>query len=324
MATARCAPDSRSLAAGAHAVPFEPPARVLVIEDAAFVRLAVKNVLVAAGFQVTEACDGAAGVDLFRRDEFDVVLSDLNMPRLDGFGVLDAARSLPLGPEVIVLTGTSASDVDAAVRALRLGAHDFLAKPPQSWDQLVHAVRRALEKTRLRRENARLVQELRRASLTDALTGVGDRRAFESGLAIEIERARRYGTYVALAMFDLDRFKQINDSLGHRVGDAVLAAFAGIFQAGRAPDMAYRYGGEEFALLFPETDLAGARVAALRIIEAVAAAPLVAGARSVPVTCSAGVASLARDDDPDSLVARADRGLYAAKAAGRNRVCASA
>ena len=256
MATAQLAPKPQPLAPGVHTAPGEPPARVLVIEDAAFVRLTVKKVLVAAGFEVTEASDGAAGVELFLREEFDVVLSDLNMPRLDGFGVLDAARGLPLGPEVIVLTGTSASDVDAAVRALRLGAHDFLAKPPQSWDQLVHAVRRAHEKTRLRRENARLVQELRRASLTDALTGVGNRRAFESGLAIEIERARRYGKYVALAMFDLDHFKQINDRLGHRVGDAVLTAFAGIFRAGRAPDMAYRYGGEEFALVFPETDLA--------------------------------------------------------------------
>jgi two-component system, cell cycle response regulator len=322
MATAQLAPDPQALAGGAHTALSEQP-RVLVIEDSAFVRLTVRRVLAAAGFQVTEACDGRAGVELFRRDEFDVILSDLNMPRLDGFGVLDAARSLPLGPEVIVLTGTSASDVNAAVRALRLGAHDFIAKPPQTWDQLVHAVQRAFEKTRLRRENARLVQELRRASLTDALTGIGNRRALEGGLAIEIERARRYGKYLAVAMFDLDRFKQINDRLGHRVGDAVLAAFAGILQAGRAPDVAYRYGGEEFVLVFAETDLAGARVAAQRITETVAAAPLVAGTYSVPVTCSAGVASLARDDDPDSLIARADRGLYAAKAGGRNRVCAS-
>lgn len=164
-----------------------------MIEDAAFVRLTVRKVLAAAGFEVTEACDGAAGVELLQRTEFDVVLSDLNMPRLDGFGVLDAARSLTLGPEVIVLTGTAAMDVEAAVRALRLGAHDFIAKPPTSWEQLVNAVQRAFEKTRLRRENARLVEELRRASLTDALTGVGNRRAFDSSLSLEIERARRYG-----------------------------------------------------------------------------------------------------------------------------------
>jgi two-component system chemotaxis family response regulator WspR len=295
-----------------------------VIEDAAFVRLTVRKVLVAAGFQVTEACDGEAGVELLRRTEFDVVLSDLNMPRLDGFGVLDAARSLPLGPEVIVLTGTAGTDVEAAVRALRLGAHDFIAKPPTSWDQLVNAVQRALEKTRLRRENARLVEELRRASLTDALTGVGNRRAFESGLSIEIERARRYRKYLALAMFDLDHFKRINDRLGHRVGDAVLEAFAAILRSGRAADVAFRYGGEEFAMIFPETDLAGARVAAQRIVESVAAAPLVALAHSVPVTCSAGIASLTSDDDSDSLVGRTDRGLYAAKTAGRNRVCATA
>jgi diguanylate cyclase (GGDEF)-like protein len=303
---------------------LHPLARVLVIEDAAFVRLTVKKVLVGAGFHVTEAADGADGVDLLRRSEFDVVLSDLNMPRLDGFGVLDAARSLPLGPEVIVLTGTAATDVEAAVRALRLGAHDFIAKPPTSWDQLVNAVQRASEKTRLRRENARLVDELRRASLTDALTGVGNRRAFESGLSIEIERARRYGKYLALAMFDLDHFKRINDRLGHRVGDAVLEAFAAILRAGRAPDVAFRYGGEEFAMILPETDLAGARVAAQRVVDSISAAPLAAGAHSVAVTCSAGIASLASDDDADSLVGRSDRGLYAAKSAGRNRVSATA
>jgi two-component system, cell cycle response regulator len=297
--------------------------RVLVADDSRLVRTMVAGFLRAAGCLVEEVVDGAAALQRVEQAEFDVVITDLQMPRLDGFGVLEAVRKLPDAPEVIILTGAHAQDVSSAIRALRLGAHDFLTKPPPGPDEVVLAVGRAVEKKRLRETNARLVRELESASLTDPLTGAQNRRAFDEALKTEVERTRRYGHPLSLVLLDLDHFKAVNDGYGHPAGDAVLRAFAGVArQALRVSDVLYRYGGEEFAALLPHTPLEGALIAAGRVVRAIASTRIDVGTATLEVTVSAGASCFsARAPTAAELIAAADAALYEAKRTGRNRAC---
>jgi diguanylate cyclase (GGDEF)-like protein len=299
--------------------------RVLMADDNVVIRRLLAARLQAAGYQVAEAADGQEALDAFRRAPAQVVITDLAMPRLDGLALLAALRAHEAPPEVILLTGSHASDAEAAVQALRLGAHDYISKTPAAVEAVALAVERAAEKWRLREENARLVAQLRRASLTDALTGVGNRRAFDEALVQEVARARRAGRGFALILFDLDHFKRVNDTLGHRVGDEVLAAFAArLRSAVRGADWVFRYGGEEFAVLLVEEAMGAALGAAARIVATVGAEPFAVGPGGVRATCSAGVSVFRKSDDPGGreLVARSDAALYEAKRAGRNRAVA--
>lgn len=161
--------------------------------------------------------------------------------------------------------------------------------------------------------------EIRRLSLTDSLTGLANRRRLDEALATEIERARRYGSRLAFVLLDIDHFKRVNDEYGHGVGDAVIRAVADTLQSQvRESDVAARWGGEEFAVLLPETGAEAAAACAERIRAALerAQVPPVAWTLSA----SLGVAELAPGEDPHSLVKRADDALYRAKDAGRNRV----
>jgi two-component system, cell cycle response regulator len=301
-------------------------ARVLVVDDTTLVRKVIAARLRGAGYRVAEATDGQEALELFRKQASAVVITDLNMPRLDGLGLLAALRQHPLAPEVILLTGSRAGDAQSAVQALRLGAHDYIAKDVSASDEVVLAVQRATEKWRLREENARLLDDLRRLSLTDGLTNVGNRRAFDDALRVEIAQARRQRGELALVLVDLDHFKRINDTHGHRAGDEVLAAVAARFGSlVRASDRLFRYGGEEFALLLTGEGSRAGLGAARRLVRGVGQRPLAANGRRVALTCSAGVSSLRSSDrlDGSDLVLRSDAALYSAKREGRNRaVCA--
>jgi two-component system, cell cycle response regulator len=166
--------------------------------------------------------------------------------------------------------------------------------------------------------NARLLHEVRRLASTDPLTGVANRRAFDEGLAREMARARRHGEHLSLVLVDVDHFKRVNDVHGHQVGDDVLRHLGGrLRDAGRPMDLPARYGGEEFAVILPSCGPEDALAVAERLrLAVVADAP-------VAITASAGVATLHGGMDADGLVTAADRALYAAKRAGRDRTHAA-
>lgn len=176
----------------------------------------------------------------------------------------------------------------------------------------------------LAQTNLRLQQreaEILALSLRDPLTGVGNRRALEQALALETSRAERTGESLCALMADIDHFKRVNDTYGHEAGDKVLAAFGDLLRRQtRATDVVARFGGEEFVVLMPHTDIERATDTAERIREALASSrfePLPG-----PVTVSVGVAELAADESGESLLRRADMALYEAKQSGRNRVVA--
>jgi len=176
-----------------------------------------------------------------------------------------------------------------------------------------------LERKRLLREQERLSH----ASLTDELTGLLNRRALDSRFAEEVARAERYGTALSVLVLDLDRFKQVNDQMGHAAGDALLRAVGVLLRSElRATDVAARYGGDEFALVLPEVTKTGAWAVAEKICSSLRLLTVDSGSGvRVSTTCSVGVASFGDSfSRPDSLMKAADTALYAAKAAGRNRV----
>jgi diguanylate cyclase (GGDEF)-like protein len=164
------------------------------------------------------------------------------------------------------------------------------------------------------------LQETQRLSVTDALTGLGNRRALAEHLHREIERAGRFGRTFGVLALDLDHFKEINDSHGHRVGDGVLVELAARIRGViREVDLAFRQGGEEFVVLLPETDIAGSLTAARRIGDAVRDTPFARDDEAIAVTVSAGVAVFPRHARTgEDLLEAADQALYAAKAAGRD------
>ncbi len=161
-------------------------------------------------------------------------------------------------------------------------------------------------------------------ALTDALTGIGNRNALELTLDREVGIVRRHGGHTSVALIDADHFKKINDTHGHLTGDRVLKTLTKVINAAaRKTDLLFRYGGEEFVLLLDNTDDDGAAVIAERIRSAVADADFSGLGLESAVTVSLGIATLTDSDSAESLLARADRALYAAKAAGRNRVQAA-
>ncbi|MGD9694467.1 MAG: diguanylate cyclase [Thermoleophilia bacterium] len=164
---------------------------------------------------------------------------------------------------------------------------------------------------------AQLMERIERQSLTDGLTGLGNRRAFDEELARRLAEASRSGRPLSLCLLDIDKFKSYNDTFGHRAGDDALSAVAGTITAScRAADIACRYGGEEMAVLLPDTRLADAAEVAERLRRAVEAIPM----EHRPVTVSIGVAATVGDCSAELLIEAADRALYAAKEGGRNRV----
>jgi diguanylate cyclase (GGDEF)-like protein len=173
-------------------------------------------------------------------------------------------------------------------------------------------------------ENARLHSLVKQQAVTDELTGLANRRRFVAQLEAEVARAERSGTPLSVVLADIDDFKRVNDTWGHDTGDTVLRRVAVVLQAAtRDVDLPVRLGGEEFAILLPETDTEGARHLAERVREAVAETEIALGRDTIRVTASFGVSCFPETADASQLLVDADRGLYAAKRSGKNCVVAS-
>jgi two-component system cell cycle response regulator len=291
-----------------------PPA-VVVAEDSLVIRAVLVEQLQSHGYRVIEAGDGEQALAACHREQPDVVLLDVEMPQLDGHAVLARIKSEPQLADIPVVFVTSRVTTQDVVEGLRLGAHDYLRKPFEPSELLarVHAaVRIKALQDELRVRNA----ELELASRTDALTGLRNRRHLED----QLQRLTGTPGRLAVLLLDIDRFKLVNDTHGHAAGDEVLRVVARrLEQAARPGDVPGRWGGEEFLVVLPETGPDQAVSLGEQARRAIAAAPVPVGQAPLRVTASVGVACGA-EDGWEGLVRRADRGLYAAKESGRNRV----
>jgi diguanylate cyclase (GGDEF)-like protein len=300
---------------------------VLVIEDSAAHRAELRRALESSAEigEITEAADGVAGLKALLSRAFDAVICDVELPGFDGEKLLAAKAQRPDLSDTPVLFVSANRDPARKARLLERGASDTIEKPFDAAELLarlgVHLRLRQL-RDELREKN----QQLEQLSTTDALTGLRNRRFAESFLSREVERARRHGDALAVVLADLDHFKKVNDAHGHAVGDAALRHVAALLEAQvRKTDVCARWGGEEFLIGLVQPHAEGVCEFAERQRTAVAASPLqLPGGRRLALTVSLGVALYVPADAVDDLVDAADRALYRAKRAGRNRVALSA
>jgi diguanylate cyclase (GGDEF)-like protein len=287
--------------------------RVLIADDEPGTRLTLAAAIERLGHECTQAEDGTHALQLFYEHAPEVVITDWDMPGLDGTRLARAIRAAPDMPYAYVIVLTGRADEAAAREAMRAGADDLVIKPLEP----VELERKLISAERM----TGLHRQLHGDARQDALTGLGNRRRLTEDLAALNGRVARYGHVYCVALFDIDHFKTLNDNAGHAAGDQVLRAVArALDDAIRGGDTMYRYGGEEFLVLLSEQSLDGAARAGERLRAAVEALGLVHPEGTV--TVSAGVAGPGdpSSGSPEQLIERADRALYRAKELGRNRV----
>jgi two-component system cell cycle response regulator len=290
--------------------------RVLVVDDSATVRFKLKTLLEKHGLAVEQAGNvGEALARLAPGHAIDVIVTDLRMPGLDGNKLVDSVGRCDELNALPVVVLTSSEEKDDRLRNIESGAAAYFNKGKLDEDEFVVQIRR------LAKQKASTT-ELKHDSRTDRLTGIASRRYGDVRLAEELQKLARYGQPFAVALLDIDHFKRINDSLGHKAGDDVLRRLAAELRAvSRASDLVVRWGGEEFLFVFPGTSASQAAGIVERLRAHLAATPIALdGGTSVPVTISGGVAEAQAGESAEDLVARADKGLYRAKETGRNRL----
>ncbi|HEX9873939.1 MAG TPA: diguanylate cyclase [Deferrimonas sp.] len=298
---------------------------ILIIDDSAVVRQQILTTLRKAALFEThhEAADGIEGFKAALNQSFDVIVCDLEMPGMDGFKFLAMRNSREELRDVPVIMLTGREDLETKIRGLDQGASDYVTKPFDP-AELVARVRVQLKIKTLQDALKKSNQLLLQLSNTDPLTGLHNRRYLMDTLAREVERSCRTDIPLSLVMIDIDHFKRVNDTYGHQVGDAVLVAVAALLQGQLRPyDTAARFGGEEFVLVLPSTELAAAGAVAERLRKLTANLSFAKeGAADLGLTISAGVAIVSPGSivNADDLIRQADTALYRAKQDGRNRV----
>lgn len=291
--------------------------RVLIADDDPDILSLLRLLLERAGYAVVAAGDGLEALQLAAEHAPDLCVLDISMPGADGYTVCRELQARPDAPPVIFLTAHA--HTTARVSGLDVGAVDYVVKPFNG-DELLARVRAALR--------TKTTQDaLRVEATTDPLTGLPNRAHLDAVADEFLALAERSGRPLACLMIDLDHFKRVNDTYGHAAGDAVLVEVGCRFgRAVRRSDVLVRYGGEEFLVLLPDTDAAGAVTMAGRLRDSLEAAPVVYSEPerdpvAIDVRASVGVASWREGiGSVAGLVALADRALYRAKALGRDRV----
>ena len=299
-------------------------ASVLIIDDSVKIRTEIVRVLKAADLFRTyrEAGDGIEGFKMLNDDRPDLIICDLEMPRMDGFKFLQLVNARQMLPDIPVIMLTGRGETELKIKGLAMGASDYVTKPFDR-GELVARVKVQLKIKQLQDELKRSNERLREISNTDHLTGLHTRRYLMESLAREMDRVQRKRSVLTLVIMDVDHFKKINDTHGHQCGDAVLQAVAEASRFGlRLYDIAARYGGEEFVLVLPETPLTGGVTVAERLRKRVAALSFPHPLEQLAVTVSIGVASYPSPavSDVETLLQQADAAMYQAKRNGRNRV----
>jgi diguanylate cyclase (GGDEF)-like protein len=291
--------------------------RILLIEDNRADAMLIREILKeskAISFELVHVSRLSEGLKQLRTEPFGAVLLDLNLPDSEGIDTFLQTRAHAPDVPIVILTGLL--DESLGMQAVQEGAQDYLVKGHVDGNLISKSILYAIERHRF-------MALLRGLSILDELTGLFNRRHMIALVEEEFRRASRYGTDLSCLMIDLDLFKGINDTFGHAFGDLVLREFgASLKKQARISDSCFRYGGEEFMVLLPQTDIVGASRRAERIRELCEKKEYKDGTSTSKVTVSIGIASLGKHHPAQArdLLAYADKALYRAKAEGRNRV----
>jgi two-component system, cell cycle response regulator len=298
------------------------PARILIVEDDDFSAARMAETLLPIAHPLTRVSTCAEAQGLLSGDT-ELIIASLSMPDGDPLRLVSQCRATEAFRQLPILLIAEETDLPRLAKGLDLGANDYLIRPVDRNELLA----RTATQVRRKRLQDRLQKSYQRSlalALTDELTGLYNRRYLFAHLDELIGRVSQDGINAAILLFDIDHFKQVNDTYGHPAGDDVLRELAArTMNSVRSVDLVARLGGEEFVVVMPETDLAIAASVAERLRAAVAREPFIvrASGEKLPVTISIGVTAVSGSgDDRDGVLKRADEALYSAKTRGRNRV----
>jgi len=299
---------------------------ILIAEDNPVSRKLMEMTLRQAGYEVVSAEDGREALALFKERFFPIILTDLEMPEMDGLELCRAIRGNPAEGYVYIFLITARDSKEDIIVGLEAGADDYLTKPFDR-SELIARLKTALRVLELEKSLKDAYEKIRLLSITDKLTGCYNRTYMDEYLAKEIARATRYHRPLSLVMADIDYFKRVNDTYGHQAGDLILKNFVLSMKEGLRKDVDWiaRYGGEEFLMVMPETNFKNAMSSAERLRRIVSERLTPYNEKEIRITASFGVVGF----DPsekiknipyEAIIDQADKALYQAKDEGRNRV----
>ncbi len=293
---------------------------ILIVDDDAAIRDSMHEFIEMAGYRSSKAETAEEALEILKVSNIHVVITDIMLPGIDGLELTDTIRR-NFDSDVVVMTGYSGDY--SYEEAISKGASDFVFKPVR-FEELLLRLKRVLRERHLTQERIQMLKRLQKLAITDGLTKLYNSRYFYSQIELEVDRSSRYNHPLSLQLLDIDEFKAYNDTYGHLEGDKVLIRMGKVIKAClRRMDSAYRYGGEEFTVLLPETTGQEAVMVAERIRQAIAAEIFSPSPeQNLSVTISIGVTEYVPEEDLTSLIQRADQAMYQSKELGKNRVTA--
>jgi two-component system cell cycle response regulator len=297
--------------------------KILIVEDEFISRRMVKKFLVDAGYEIVEAEDGKSAWELFQNEPFHLVITDWLMPRLNGLELVKKIRESEHKSYTYIIMLTAKDDKDNIVFGLESGVDEYLTKPFNG-RELVARVASGMRILRLEEQLKLAQQQMEILAMRDELTGLLNRRAIEEYAESEFNMTERKVRALSVILLDIDHFKNVNDRFGHKTGDYALQQVAKVLTSNlRNYDRVGRWGGEEFMLILPDTQLKDALAAAERVrIEISAMKISLEAGETFSIHISLGVAcTTSQFSSLTKLIDAADQAMYLAKEAGRNRVC---
>jgi len=292
---------------------------ILIVDDELQIRDPLREFLELSGFPSSMASSAQEALSLIKTNTFDVVITDIMMPVMDGLELTDKIKKKH-DIDVIVMTGHTENY--SYEEAIKKGASDFIFKPIR-FEELLLRLKRVIKERMLSKERNIMLQEMEHLAITDGLTKLYNSRHFYSQIELEIQRSKRYSHPLSLVLIDIDYFKDYNDTYGHLKGDKVLFKLGEIIKSHlRTMDSAYRYGGDEYTVILPATSGEEATNAAKRIHHTIAIEKFCPNPDIKPIslTISAGVTQYFNNEELTTFIQRADQAMYLSKKYGRNRV----
>lgn len=292
---------------------------ILIVDDEVGVRDSMHEFIEMAGYHSAIASSAEEALEVLKeKNNIQVVITDIMLPEMGGLELTKLIKK-DYKSDVIVMTGYSGDY--SYEEAINIGASDFVIKPVRL-EELLLRLKRVLKERELAQERVRMMEKLQRLAITDGLTKLHNSRSFYSQLEVEVDRFNRYKHPLSLLLLDIDHFKNYNDSYGHLEGDKVLVKISQMIKSClRKMDTAYRYGGEEFTVILPETSCEEALLVAERIRNVIQAEKFTPQPqKELSITISIGVTQYAPEEQLSTFIQRADKAMYISKQNGRNQV----
>jgi diguanylate cyclase (GGDEF)-like protein len=291
---------------------------ILIVDDDSGTRNSIYEFIDMAGYKSFETSSAEEALEIIKTNTIHVVITDIRLPGMNGLELTDLIKN-SYDTDVIVITGYIGDY--SYEEAINKGASDFVSKPIR-FEELLLRLRRVLRERNITKERALMLKRLQDLAITDGLTNLYNSRYFYKQLDSEVNRSKRYNHPLSLLFMDIDHFKHYNDNYGHLEGDKVLAGVGKVIKSClRKMDTAYRYGGEEFTVILPETSRGEVMTVAKRIkdvMENKKFSPQ--SGKSVSITISIGATEYCRDERISEFVQRADKAMYLSKQRGRNQI----